>query len=88
MEEKTFRLPDVFRILNERFVEARLHTDGEAHIQRIQEVQEELTGSVATPIYVVQDPETGEVLGVFEGATFDDGEFREFLEQALEQGPW
>lgn len=88
MEEKTFRLPDVFRILNESFVEARLHTDGKDHIERIEEVQEELTGSVATPIYVVQDPETGEVLGVFEGATFDDDEFREFLEQALEQGPW
>ena len=83
MEEKIFRLPDVFRILSEKFVEARLHTDGRAHIERIRALQAELTGSVATPIYVVQDPQTLAVLGVFEGATFDEGEFARFLEQAL-----
>ena len=88
MEEKTFRLPDVFRILDQSFVEARLHTDGTAHIERIKQLQAELTGSIATPIYVVQDPATGATLGVFEGATFDDGEFRDFLAQSLERGPW
>lgn len=85
MEEKIFRLPDVGRILKESYVEARLHTDGTAHIERIRELQSELTGSVATPIYVVQDPTSSAVLGVFEGATFDGAEFAGFLEQALAQ---
>ncbi len=88
MEEKTFRLPDVFRVLDDSYVEARLHTDGKKNLDRILQLQEELTGSVANPIYIVQDPASGEVLGRFDGATFDDGEFREFLEQALERGPW
>ena len=83
MEEKIFRLPDVGRILKEGYVEARLHTDGTAHIERIRELQAELTGSVATPIYVVQDPASRAVLGVFEGATFDSGEFAGFLGEAL-----
>jgi hypothetical protein len=83
MEEKIFRLPDVGRILRESYVEARLHTDGTAHIERIRELQTELTGSVATPIYVVQDPGSRAVLGVFEGATFDGREFAGFLAQAL-----
>ena len=87
MEEKIFRLPDVGRILKESYVEARLHTDGTAHIERIRELQAELTGSVATPIYVVQDPRSRAVLGVFEGATFDGGEFAGFLAEALAPGP-
>lgn len=88
MEEGVFRLPDVLRTLKQSFVEARLHADGQQHIDRIREVQAELTGSIATPIYVVQDPETGEVHGKLEGARFGEGQFRGFLEQALEHGPW
>ena len=83
MEEKIFRLPDVFRVLDQEFVEARLHTDGTAHIDRILEMQQKLTGSIATPIYVVMDPDTEEILGVFEGATFKDEEFLRFLEASI-----
>jgi hypothetical protein len=83
MEERIFRLPDVGRILRQSYVEARLHTDGTANLERIRALQAELTGSLATPIYVVQDPEQGTVLGKFEGATFDGAEFADFLEQAL-----
>jgi hypothetical protein len=83
MEERIFRLPDVGRVLKQSYVEARLHTDGAAHLERIRSLQAELTGSLATPIYVVQDPEDGSVLGKFEGATFDGTEFAGFLEEAL-----
>jgi hypothetical protein len=85
MEEKIFRLPDVFRVLKEGYVEARLHTDGSKNIERIKEKQAELTGSVATPIYVVLEPESEKVTGLFEGATFDSKEFERFLRAALEQ---
>jgi hypothetical protein len=88
MEEKIFRLPDVFRILKDGYVEARLHTDGSVNIDRIKEKQAELTGSVATPIYVVIEPESEKILGLFEGATFDEQEFEDFLRAALAQGPW
>lgn len=85
MEEKVFRLPDVFRVLKEDYVEARLHTDGSKNIDRIKEKQAELTGSVATPIYVVLDPESEQITGLFEGATFDADEFEGFLRAALER---
>ena len=88
MEEGVFRLPDVLRTLKQNFVEARLHADGQQHIERIREVQAELTGSIATPIYVVQDPVTGEVHGKLEGARFGEGVFEGFLLETLERGPW
>jgi len=87
MEEKIFRLPDVFRILKDDYVEARLHTDGTVNIADIKAKQAELTGSVATPIYVVLEPDSEKVTGLFEGATFDGQEFAEFLRAALAQGP-
>jgi hypothetical protein len=84
MEEKVFRTPAVAGVLD-GYVEARLHTDGKKNIERILELQKELTGSVATPIYVVIDPKGEQVRHTFEGATFDAGVFLEFLQEGLER---
>ena len=78
-----FPSPAVAGILNEHYVEARLHTDGETNIERILEVQRELTGSVATPIYVLVDPKSGQEVGQFDGSTFDEDEFASFLSRVL-----
>jgi len=79
MENKILPSPAVAGVLNQSYVETRLHTDGEANIDRIRELQKELAGSVATPIYVLLDPKTGERKGQFKGSTFDEEAFAAFL---------
>lgn len=74
-----FPSPAVAGILHESYVEARLHTDGTKNIERIRELQREMTHSIATPIYLLIDPKTGEEKGKFQGSTFDEGEFAAFL---------
>lgn len=59
MEQYVFPSPAVAGVLEQGFVEARLHTDGEENIDRILALQAELTGSVATPYYLVVDPTPG-----------------------------
>jgi hypothetical protein len=85
MEQFIFRRPEVFREL-ENTVEARLHTDGFGDHRPIslanQKLQDELTDTLATPVYVVQDPRDGKVLGVFRGSTPDAGAFAKWLEDA------
>ena len=78
-----FPSPAVAGILSKSYVETRLHTDGHDNIERILELQRRLTGSVATPIYVLVDPHTGEKKGQFLGSTFDEQEFAEFLSGVL-----
>ena len=82
MEEFLFRLTDVSRRLDQ-LVEARLHTDGSGkHREKSlenQALQDRLTDTVATPIYVLIDPATEATLAIFEGATRDPEEFIEWL---------
>lgn len=90
MEDNVFPRPAVAGILEPSYVEARLHTDNpreNPNIERIQELQRELTGSVATPIYVALDPRTGEKRAVFEGSTYDEEKFAEFLRSGLSDAP-
>lgn len=78
MEENFFRRPAVAGVLQE-FVEARLHTDGVKNIDRILELRDLYTGSYANPMYVVVDTSDEEKLALFEGPTFDEGEYISFL---------
>ena len=84
MEESIFPLPAVAGIMNDNFIEARLHADGEVNIDRIKELQMTLAQSVATPIYLIVDPKTGEKRATLEGATLgDESRFVAFLEEGL-----
>lgn len=83
MENSVFPSPAVAGILNQSFVEARLHTDGSDNIERILELQRQLTGSVATPIYVLIDPRTGAKEAQFLGSTRDEQAFADFLDGVL-----
>ena len=86
MEESVFRRPEVLRELK-KVVEARLHNDrfGEhrATSEFNQALQKRLTGTLATPVYVVMDPLTERVRTIFEGATQDASEFADWLRDAL-----
>jgi hypothetical protein len=89
MEEKVFRLPAVAGALKDGYVEARLHTDGEGKpaYDHNRELQVELAGSKANPIYIVVDPQTGKVIHRFDGADLGGERFEGFLREALKQGP-
>jgi thiol:disulfide interchange protein len=81
MEANIFNRPDVGAQLN-RFVLARLYTDGDGPIyQRQQEFQEKSFGTVALPLYAVVDG-TGKIRGTFTGLTRDPAEFIAFLRRA------
>ena len=82
MEEEIFPAGAVAPLLEDNFVEARLHTDGEVNIERIRELQQELTSSVANPYYVLQEAEFFEVLDKKDGFMGQDT-FAEFLNAAL-----
>lgn len=62
MEEKIFPRPAVAGELGSNFIEARLHTDGGPAVDHNKQLQKEMTGSVANPIYVIVDPKTGKSL--------------------------
>ena len=72
MENGVFLRPKIAELLTNDYVEARLHADGDAHIERIQELQNKLVGNPALPQYVLIDPNGERVLGKFAGATFED----------------
>jgi thiol:disulfide interchange protein DsbD len=77
----------VASVLREHFVEARLHTDDldPAIRSRNRALQQELAHSVATPFYLVQDPETSQLVGGSVSGVTTVGAFREYLLDALEE---
>ena len=78
MEEVIFRRPAVAGVLKEGFIEARLHTDGGPRMTENRRLQDEHTGSRATPIYVIFDPKTDQKVRARAGFMLE-GTFLEFL---------
>ena len=72
-------------MLEDHYIEARLHTDGEKNIDRILELQKELAESVATPFYLVVEPKSGRKVGGTEAGIVTEGGFSEFLSAAVEE---
>ena len=82
MESNMFTVPEVARQL-ERFVLARLFTDGEGEVYEDQmDYQRETFGTIALPLYAILDGE-GNTISTFLGLTRDREEFLEFLKAAL-----
>ena len=81
MEEQVFLKENVYTVLIDKFIEARLHMDG---IDRIgvekdeanKKARDEYSKSVAMPTFVVVDPKTrkalGRIRGMREAQTFID----------------
>ena len=80
MEANIFSRPDVSAELN-RFVLARLYTDGEGTVYEQQQAfQEKSFGTVALPLYAIVDGE-GKIRATFTGLTRDPSEFIRFLQR-------
>jgi len=89
VEESYFFQDDFLKVLNEHYVEARLHTDKgstpEAQMQRTLEKQRELVGHGGMPTFVVVDPETGKrVSEKTQSFSPDPAVILEFLKKGVE----
>jgi hypothetical protein len=67
VEGVTFRDSAVAASLKAKFVESRLHMDGDdvvpaGPMKKHRQLQEELIGNPAMPFYAILDPKTGEFL--------------------------
>ena len=90
MEGKVFPSPAVAEVLNEKYVETRLHVDVPDRVPDIEEnrrLQREYARTIALPVYVAIDPGTGQELGRFEGADLGGAKFRAFLLEAAAKAP-
>ncbi len=70
MENITFRDPAVAGIMEKRFVEARLHTDGlKPEHDEVRNLRDRMTsGNQTTPIYFVVDPKTEQPVARLDGS--------------------
>jgi hypothetical protein len=83
-EEKVFPSPKVSELLQRHYIEARLHTDGDHNLERIHELQDQLGKSVATPLYVIQDPRSKRILGGPLGGITTVDSFQRVLRDAVD----
>ncbi|MCA1608450.1 MAG: thioredoxin family protein, partial [Acidobacteria bacterium] len=81
MEANVFPKMEVASEMN-KFVLARLYTDGEGEIyEKQQQLEQEMFGTVALPFYAVVDS-NGRVIDTFPGLTRNAAEFAAFLKSA------
>ncbi len=83
MEETVFPRPAVRRILTEKYVEARLHSDHAEKGEEWQALERRYVGYVANPYFVVFDPETRQPLRR-RGFPMDDKKRDEIMVHFLE----
>jgi thiol:disulfide interchange protein DsbD len=80
MEANMFPRPEVSHEMD-KFVRVRLYTDGAGKLfQRQQSLQQTTFGTVALPLYAIQEP-NGFVAATFPGLTRDPREFIAFLQK-------
>ena len=72
-------------MLEDHYIEARLHTDGKKNIERTLELQQELAESVATPFYLVIEPKSGRRVGRTKAGVVTEGMFTDFLTEAVDK---
>lgn len=78
MEANIFPKPAVAAEMN-KFVLARLYTDGEGEIyEKQQQMEQEMYNTVALPFYAIVDAD-GKTIATFPGLTRNEQEFLEFL---------
>ncbi len=82
MENQVFRLPAVAAALKNNFVEARLHMDhpDPAIKSKSVKIRNRYQVGVATPTFVIIDPETGKALIKHEGWIPKEKDFLHFLQ--------
>ena len=82
MEANMFSRPEIKVAMN-RFVLARLYTDGDGDIyDRQQAMQQQRFGTIALPLYAIVDPD-GKTVTTFAGLTRSPNDFLSFLSSGL-----
>ncbi len=82
MEANMFSRPEIKVAMN-RFVLARLYTDGDGDIyDRQQSMQQQRFGTIALPLYAIVEPD-GKTVTTFPGLTRSPNEFLSFLSSGL-----
>jgi len=64
--------------------QVKLYTDGGSKAEENQQLQFDITGTLALPTYVIIDPHTGQVLDQLIGFT-RASEFEEFLNRGIDR---
>jgi thiol:disulfide interchange protein len=83
MEANMFTRPEVKVAMN-RFVLARLYTDGDGDVYEQQQVmQQQRFGTIALPLYAIVDP-NGKTVTTFAGLTRSPNDFLSFLSSGLD----
>jgi thiol:disulfide interchange protein DsbD len=83
MEANIFTRPEIKVAMN-RFVLARLYTDGDGDIYDKQQVmQQQRFGTIALPLYAIVDPD-GKTVTTFAGLTRNPTAFLSFLASGLQ----
>jgi len=83
MEANMFTRPEVKVAMN-RFVLARLYTDGDGDVYEKQQVmQQQRFGTIALPLYAIVDPD-GKTVTTFAGLTRSPNDFLAFLSSGLD----
>ena len=81
MDENIFPQPAVAGLM-EGLIEARLHNDGQAK-EAVKTLQNKMTGSFATPIYLLLDSNSGQQLARRDGALLDEQGFADWLKAGM-----
>ena len=83
MEDGLFPMPAVADVLQNNYIEARLHIDlpGEGQ-KRILELRDKYSGMIATPTYVIVDPVTEEIIARIRGLNTQE-KFLAFLSKGM-----
>jgi hypothetical protein len=85
MEEVVFREQPVKRILEEHYVEARLHMDADPPYLRNEEVRLKFGATKTLPNYLTVEPHGDVRTGVQQGPQLDPKKFARWLEEGLEK---
>jgi thiol:disulfide interchange protein DsbD len=81
MEANIFPKPEVATEMN-KFVLARLYTDGDGELyEKQQQMEQDMFGTVALPYYAIFDAD-GKAVSTFPGLTRNTAEFVDFLKNA------
>ena len=82
MEKRVFPHKEVYNLLKNNFVVAKLYTDGGPHAEENQQVQVERFQTLALPFYVVLTPSNA-VVNRYGGIMSNPADFAQFLSQGL-----
>ena len=87
VEEQILPSSAVAEVLNESYIEARIHTDHDELGEKHRQLQTDLVNKLGNPYYVILDPDTGKKIDVYTLSSTtelkDNSAMLEFLKRGL-----